>query len=368
MERRPLLERVALDYFGRLSAGREFRRDERAHILDAGERDELRGLERGAIIRAGVAGALSSVFSGIAEVYADATFPNSTTVNLGLMLGATAIASVVEILYLYWDALRTVHRMAAAAGLALVDVQKGEVATALARAALELPNPPEVLFGVDPRREASKAQLLVAGVLYKGKTALTTFLIKLLIRRAISRAAVRTFVLPFVAVPVTALWNAWVTWSVVREARVRAIGPSAILEVLKELHGGAPPSKELQETLLRGVASSIVRKRSMHPNLRMLLVAVHGEMSHEQLSELDSTREFLEHLRRHSPEEQRLVLRLLCVALVIDGKISRRDRQLLREASAACAMSVTDAQLEALRLSFLSGEGFSPEQLHKVAL
>lgn len=82
-------------------------------------------------------------------------------------------------------------------------------ATALARAALELPNRPDPRIPVNPYREASKAMLVAAAILYKLKIGLTNFLLKALIRRLGGRTLLRSWA-PFVAVPVTALWNAWV--------------------------------------------------------------------------------------------------------------------------------------------------------------
>lgn len=55
-----------LRYFQRLGADR-VHRDDRVHILDEGERAQMRRIERGAIPRSALAGALSSVASGVAE-------------------------------------------------------------------------------------------------------------------------------------------------------------------------------------------------------------------------------------------------------------------------------------------------------------
>jgi hypothetical protein len=364
MENKPVLERVALRYFAHLSATTQGRRDDRVHILDASERAALRAIERGAIARSALAGALSSVAAGAAEVLADARFPaipGSTSSSVGywgFVLGVTLVASILEILFLYWDALRSVHRMAGAAGLPLETVEgDGSVASALARAALELPNPPESVFGVDPRREASKTRLLVVGLLYKGKIALTTFLLKMLIRRVMSRAAVR--LLPFVAVPVTALWNGLVTWLVLREARIRAMGPSALKEATPDLLEQARREPRLSEVFVRGVASSIVKKQTLHPNLRALLTDVHGIAGGQELQEVDSPSRFIEALQRLPLQAQRSALRLLCLAVVLDGKTTARERGLIENAARACAVELSAGQLERLRRGFVRGEGLN---------
>ena len=129
----------------------------------------------------------------------------------------------------------------------------------MARAALELPNPVESAFGVDPRRETSRVRLIVASLVYKLKVSVTNFMAKTIVRRVFGRALIRTW-LPFVAVPVTALWNAAVTYVVLREARIRVMGPSAARELVAVVFEDAPPpSPAARLCLARAVGSAIVR-------------------------------------------------------------------------------------------------------------
>lgn len=369
MGNRPFLERVALRYFERLSATTAVRRDARVHILDAGERAQLRRIQLGAVARSALAGALSSVAAGVAEVYADSHFPAAGGAPFAVLatywafvMGVTVVASIFEIGFLYWDALRSVHRLAVAAGLPLEAVEGEGVASALARAALELPNPPDPVLGVDPSREASRVRLVAIAVLYKGKIALTSFILKVLIRRVLTRALVRAVVLPFISVPVTAAWNAVVTWLVVREARIRAMGPAAVEEALPGLLPSGPMPAAEREVLVRAVASSIVRKQNLHPNLRHLLQAVHRKMHAGAVVDVDSPDRFLEELVTLPVERRGAPLRLLAVAVVIDGRTSARERRLFAQAEQACHAPLPPGTLDALRDAFVRGDGF-PEEL-----
>ena len=239
----------------------------------------------------------------------------------------------------------------------------------MARAALELPNPPDTVLGVNPSREASKMRLLMIAVLYKGKIALTSFIFRLLIRKIMTRALVRTaLLLPFVAVPVTAIWNAVVTWLVIREARIRALGPSAVQEAIADLTGGATIGGKLGEVMVRAVASSIVRTQSLHPNLRQLLIAVHGSVSKESgFDDVDSPSRFIEELKRLGPDDRRLALRLLGFAAIIDGRISARERNLVIDASRACGIELLPAELGGLRAAFVRGDGLLSGSLPSLA-
>lgn len=130
------------------------------HVLNPTERAALRTVQRHAIVRACLAGAISTLVSAGVEVlvtphfgHDDATLSQKAAL-WGVVAGATIVASTVEILFLYWDALRSVHAVAQAAGLDLFapTKERSAVASAMARAALELPNPEGELFGVDARR------------------------------------------------------------------------------------------------------------------------------------------------------------------------------------------------------------------------
>src|SRR5262249_50346636 len=160
--------------------------------------------------------------------------------------------------YLYWDALRAVRSLANVTGLTVGDEEDDEVALALARAALELPSPPHPTMGVDPRREATRFELALASLVYKLKITVTNFFFKALLRRALGRAVTRTL-LAFTAIPVNAAWNVTVCWLVLREARIRVMGPTLAEEIVRTvLDGRASLSPKGKLALHRAVASAIV--------------------------------------------------------------------------------------------------------------
>lgn len=374
MSRPPLLVRVGVRYFQRLSrASGRVDAGDGVHFLNPDERAALRRVERGAVWRAGIAGALSTAVAAAVEVLATPVLlgprpkhaSTSQQIAFWAVVGSvTVVASVIEILYLYWDGLRSVHRLAREAGLDLFPQASEEsaLAGAMARAALELPNPATPLFGVNPYREASRTRLFVASLIYKAKITVTNFVIKALVRRMLGRAAVRAW-LPFVAVPFTAAWNMLVCWQIMREARIRAMGPSAAHEMMSVVFRDDDVLRpEAASVAMRAVASSIVRTEDLHPNLIALLeeVAVRsGARSTRQRvadTDLDDTRIFLAELAALTKDEQSVVLRVLAVSAIMDGRITRREASLLREARLACARDADLSGVHALRRAFLAGD------------
>jgi len=390
----PFLVRLGVRYFQQrssLETGERPPAVDAVHLLNPDERAALRRIERGAIVRAALAGAISTVIAAAVEVAVSRPIlgarprlaSTSDQIRFYAVVGAvTAITSIIEILYLYWDGLRAVHQLSREAGLDLFPDQDDDkaVASAMARAALEIPNASTTLFGVNPHREASRTRLLVASLVYKAKISVTNFLIKALVRRAFGRAFVRSW-LPFVAVPFTALWNAVICWLIMREARIRAMGPSAareMVEITFAAHAGEV-SPALRTTALGAVASSIVRTEDLHPNLAALLREVAAKVGasvdrgaalapHDDGASLDDTRGFLDRLRELDPPAQTTVLRILAVASIIDGRLTRAERRLLVEARTACRLgdAADLSAVERLRRAFVAGDPLDAAQITSI--
>jgi hypothetical protein len=377
----PLLVRLGIKYL-RGFAGRGARpvAADAIHLLNPEERKKLQSIERGAIARAALAGALSSMVAAVVELAITRPLlgPRPRNASLGdqarfyAVLGAaTVIASAVEIGFLYWDGLRSVHRLSHEAGLDLfpeTDDDDAAVAAAMARAALELPNPIHHLFGVNPQREASRLRLFIASIVYKAKISVTNFMMKMLVRRAIGRAAVRSW-LPFVAVPFTAAWNGIVCRLIIREARIRAMGPSAakeMIDVILTAHG-RDLGELARQCLVRAVASSIVRTEDLHPNLVALFREAAARAKADIPVDVDDTRVFLTQLADLGPNEQTCILRVLAVASIIDGRLTRNEKRLLTEARRVCGRDADLDAIRGLRRAFVEGDPLDPAQITALA-
>lgn len=374
------LERLGLWYFRVRTAGGAAPPPalDAVHVVNAHERAAMRRVQLWAVARAALAGALSGGISAWAEYVAEASLPpgagffSRASLHYWLFLGGvTLAASLVEILFLYWDTLRSVHELTRQAGLELFGADRDSsdqaLVDGLVRAALELPNPVDLSTHVDPHREVRGWQLALASLAYKAKVGVTNFLVKMLVRRVLGRVGVRSVVgafVPFVAVPVTAAWNAIVTWRVLREARVRAMGPSALAELLDaafaDVHELSPRGALAAQ---RAVAAAIVRTRDPHPNLVRMLSMVAQRAPHAGDNPLDDVALFLTSLQALAPDELRLAMRLLALAAVVDGSTSRRERQLWAQARASVGAPLEAAAFKALGRAFLRGDVDTVERL-----
>lgn len=370
-----MLERLGSSYMRGASEAASVA-DDPIHVLNPVEREALRRVARGAVARAAIAGVLNAIATGFGEIYALqhlGPMPEQATLLQRLSFwGVYGIAAIVfailEIAYLYWDGLRAVRKLSLVAGLDLRADENQEVALALARAALELPNPPEPVLGVNPHREASKAQLLVASIVYKLKISVTTFLFKAMLQRALGRFATR-HLLAFAAVPVNALWNGLVCWTVLREARIRVMGPSAALEMLDVVLAKEPtPRPELVAAIHHAVGSAIVRTRELHPNHVAMLRAVRQRLGDPMDGvEIDDSVAFLKALPQLQKAERRVVLRVLAAAAILDGRLARAERRLLDEAYAVAELESGVEHIERLRRAFVAGDPIPQSELLRAA-
>jgi hypothetical protein len=362
----PLLERLGIKYFvSRSKRKTQATSIDEVHILNELERQGLARVQLWCVTRAAIAGALSGGASAWAELAAESSLPTGASLwsrqalpYWTILGGVTVVAALMEIIFLFWDTLRSVHELSRVAGLPLFENESDTaLAQSLARAALELPNPVQLNPRVNPHRESSKLKLVLLGLAYKAKVGVTNFLAKLILRRVAGRAALRGVLgalVPFMAVPVTAIWNAFVAYKLLKEARIRAMGPSAISDLFSRY------SKQLshlsvlgKDTAARAVASAIVRKEDLHPNLNFMFRQLLVVLKDERTDAMDDVAQFQHQLRQLPPQEKQMCLVLLAGACVADGRVTKREETLWKQ----CSSATNEVSLISVCNGFVEGRG-----------
>ena len=321
-------------------------------ILTDDEQLQLKKIARFTVMRAALAGALSAVVAAVAALYAEKYFADDT-VNYWLLFGGVSLlAAVVEVGFLYYDSLRAVHRISQACDVELFP--EGEESSMMAgimvRAAMELPNPPDKDPYINPLRDASKWRLMLGVIIYKGKIMVSNALAKVLVRKIFIRGAARAW-LEFVAVPVTAGWNALVCFWVLREARVRAMGPSTVWQNLPEWLDDINP--ELAEVAQRAVGVCVSASRDLHPNHLLMLTWMRENSGLRVTDEPESVELFLQKLEDLNPEDKKRGVDVLAMATIIDGRASKHELKILSQVTGVEMKPVMKSMLH----TFRSGQG-----------
>ncbi|MGH7280387.1 MAG: hypothetical protein ACRELY_02600, partial [Polyangiaceae bacterium] len=82
---------------------------------------------------------------------------------------------------------------------------------------------------------------------------------------------------------------------------------------------------------------------------------------------LDDPHEFLACLHDLPHDEQSLVLGILSVAAILDGRLTRAEKKLVLAARAACGRAPDLGPTEDLRRRFLDGDALDREHLKRIS-
>jgi hypothetical protein len=355
-----VLERSAAAYLQRVNTQQEARlRECRPEDLAS-----IRSVERWGVFWAFLAGAVSGAILGATEIFVRQGYLEGME---GLawreqlpywaaFLGLALLVSGVEILFLYWNALRAVARISRIAGLPLSGNHFGEfMARGLARAALEFPNPRDPLYRIDPYARTPHWKLATIALLYRMKVGATSFVLRVLLRRMAGRAALRG-VIPLITGPLYAIWNAIITWRIVREGRVRSLGPLAVQEVVGQIAAsGENLSPEDRHVVLAAAGEMIIRSEDAHPNFALLLCDL---METLEVSTGDTDVDWprqQKRLRELGADGENAVLKALILTSLLDGRVPRAEIELLQEAHAACGRSFQKEAFDRLNDKLMNG-------------
>lgn len=161
----------------------------------------------------------------------------------------------------------------------------------------------------------------------------------------------------FVAVPVFAIWNSVICFWVVREARIRAMGPSAAEEISRLLFpSGVPLDPVIRRMSFRAIGACIVKSVDLHPNLIALFNSVYKRLGDPSDEDIDDSEAFLDGLAKLAPEQQDFIIHLLEAASIIDGRLAGRERKIILEAREVCKMPHNLTRVKRLRKNFTTGQ------------
>ena len=306
----------------------------------------LRPIERAAIFRS----ALYGVFAGgIVVLTAWLLIPYEPAAGepwqayvpvFVFLLLAGVIATVLEMMLIYYDTMRSSRAVAARLGISPNNLHDDSTEAALVlsliQAGIEAPNPRGPRYGIDPRIYIPHWRLVSASVLYKLKVTATRIVARALWRRILFRLLGRSAgraSIEAVAIPVFAIWNVIVVRSVMREVRVRALGKEAVDELESYLFplGFAALPGGVRLACLRAVRSQVTLVADFHPNVSMMLdrmIAAHGSDMVEQ----EQPECLLAASVHDLPADARqTVLLTFAATCALDGRIRRKHRRKFKQ-------------------------------------
>jgi hypothetical protein len=256
--------------------------------------------------------------------------------------GVNLVSIALEFYLLFLVALKAVHEVSELINMRKYVTENGpfSITNILSRAALEIHDPELHILGIDPFKRVSKKDLLLLGLLYKCKIALTNIIAKFLLLHTVGPTFGGGLVaggisINYIALPVECFWNGVVLLRVVKEARLRLFGFALCQHVAdhilqnKILQG---LSEQARTGCLRAIGNAVVLARNYHPNMIVLLLRFQHLLHMNQDHHYDDWDLFLGTLRQVSEKERLFLLNLFTIAVAFDGRISRMELANMKDA------------------------------------
>jgi hypothetical protein len=168
---------------------------------------------------------------------------------------------------------------------------------------------------------------------------------------------------PLMAGPLYAVWNAYIVWRIMSEARVRTLGPFAVDTLIAaHFQGVGDLGVTEKDVILHAAGEMLIRGRDAHPNQIYLMSRLGKALRRGQDITLDWA-----NTRRHLPgldaASQTRVLDLLTVSCVIGARIHSEQTALLRSACHDCGASLNEDRLKDLRKGLKRGHQVTGKDL-----
>ncbi len=330
-----LIESIGVKFFTRFSKKLKAERTIKLKDIPSDRVLEVvsKNLTLNAVIIAFLVGALTTVPAVLFEIYYRdvwESFPYYFWLSV-----ITLFFLVIEVGVLYWLGIRSTYTLAYLTGYKEEEESslppEYDVKKMMVRSALEIEDPAIEYLGIDPQKYASGYWLFIQAMLYKAKILLTTILAKLLLRKLAMRYGVRVGFI-WVAIPVTAIWDAIVMYRVVNDAKLRLFGYHLTKYIADEMINDTfldRYSKEIREGAIRAISTIMVLSKNYHPNNVLLLIRLNEHLLVQEEKNYDDLEVYLNFLSKLTLKEKHLLRTLSGMAAVFDGKMNRDEKKAL---------------------------------------
>jgi hypothetical protein len=331
-----LIEKIGLKYFIQLSS--KVKAEKYIKIKNIASDKILQTVSQNitinAIIIAFLVGALTTVPAVVFEMYYKESYlPTTYYLLLSLI---TVVLLIIEVGILYWLGMRSVYTLASLTGYKEEKEDlplEYDVKNIMVRAALEIEDPAIEYLGIDPQKYVSKKWIITRALLYKAKIMLTGIIIKLILRKIAMRYGVRVGFI-WIAIPVTAIWDAIVMYRTIKDAKLRLFGYHLSKYISEEIITDKVLqnySSSVKEGCIRAISSIMVLSKNYHPNSITLLIRINMNLAIDGKKDYDNLDTFLTYLESTSPTEKHLLRSLAGISAIFDATINKEERDALKK-------------------------------------
>ncbi|WP_045113963.1 LBF_2804 family protein [Microscilla marina] len=374
-KQRSLIDRVAFNYFIKMVKKQSVQAEDDYHILNDKEVKAIHQIRRWALAWSAALGVLGVLVLYLPIHFFPALFP-SISMNLPWWGPAkvpvvstiySIVLVVIEVYFLTIVSLQAVHKMAKVCGFPNIDDPdyekhlEGLYSIGMERESTEMAN-----YGINPMAGLNKYYLMLVVVINRLKGTITNLLIKLLLKHLLGRVMLRLWI-NLAGIPVYAFWNAWATNTVLKEAKVRIMAPNMVIQLTDQLYELLKDDEEFKDFLFDALQFIAVIKRKFHHNHYFLVEKLILKFDIETKDQKALGRaQLIDRVNSINPEAREGIAKLFLFGMIIDGKLSLKEKKTLQELQQQGLITFDWATLKSWERSFVNGQGLEELLASKV--
>lgn len=126
-----------------------------------------------------------------------------------------------EFYYLYIIGFKIISKIIFIESNKLYDIQNNsKFISSIAKSSIEYPEKDIIVCGMDTSKYKNKKRMLIITLLYKLKIMLSNFILKLILKKILSRTSFRGLG-SYIAIPITGIWDAFILNKIIKEVRFK---------------------------------------------------------------------------------------------------------------------------------------------------
>lgn len=350
--------------FYRLLPVKKVNTDNQLFLLTDEEIRSIRRKETVAVWLAAFFGAMGVVLLYVPQYLLPQYFPETRFHLFGktftipvVMLVYSLVLVIIEIMLLTFLNIWCAHEIAVATGFLNYQSKKEKnKRSLLVNIGLEKKNKEILKYGIDPLQGINRKALMLWNFFFILKATLSNMLFKVLIQRLLGRYAVKALQ-DFAGIPIFALWNAYGTKVILKEARVVIMGQNLIEYVSVLIGKDQQPADAFKNLLYDTLQYIAVSKRDFHQNHYILtknLFELYG-ITPKETHWLE--KEYYQKLHAAGKEEKEICQLLICIGFILDGKLSINEHLQIKELQKEGLIDLSTDAIKNYQRDFLNGRG-----------
>lgn len=227
----------------------------------------------------------------------------------------------------------------------------------LMRVGLEKDDKSDATYGIDPMQGASEWTLFIFLIIARLKATISNYVIKMILRKVFGRYVLRMVIDIAVGVPIFAFWNAYASYIVIQETKVRIMAPTLIRQLCRNLFERYQHTPEFTEYIYDTLQYIAMSKRKYHHNhfllAKNILLAFNIPVKEIHLLNED----YFEKIKIAKPEIKEGVIQLLLIGFIIDGNLSSQEKRTVVKLYQDKIIPYDLSKIKAWIHSFVEGKG-----------